>query len=173
MYSSPNTHLIGEAAALFIGGVVFQDLRRAEQWRAFGATTLTHEMQRQVSSEGVYCELSSYYHCYAADFYLHALTLRPGERHCVAGLDVDAIGSNVRFRDARSPGRMARCRCWAMMMAVGLSRWRPAITGHIRDGLCSGAVLFGRPDFKTQAAAFSEDTFGSLARNPAPSSKVY
>src|SRR5438094_9727764 len=32
VYTSPNTHLIGEATALFIAGLVFQDLPRAEAW---------------------------------------------------------------------------------------------------------------------------------------------
>ena len=32
-------------------------------------------MQRQVSDDGVYGELSSYYHCYTVDFYLQTLIL--------------------------------------------------------------------------------------------------
>src|SRR5438477_190915 len=75
VYTSPNTHLIGEATALFIGGLLFQELPRAEAWYRFGTATLTNELQRQVSEEGVYGEASAYYHCYAADFYLQALAL--------------------------------------------------------------------------------------------------
>src|SRR5439155_316401 len=77
VYTSPNTHLIGEAAALFIGGVLFPELPRSERWREFAMLTLIDEMERQVSIEGVYGELSSYYHCYATDFYLHVLVLAP------------------------------------------------------------------------------------------------
>jgi hypothetical protein len=63
VYSSPNTHLIGEAAALFIAGVLFRELPRSVHWREFASKVLIGEMQRQVSGDGVYCELSSYYHC--------------------------------------------------------------------------------------------------------------
>src|SRR5262249_32782923 len=75
VYTSPNTHLIGETAALFIAGLLFNELPRAEQWRQFAAVTLVDEMRKQVPGDGVYCELSSYYHCYAVDFYLHVLAL--------------------------------------------------------------------------------------------------
>src|SRR5262249_39698527 len=74
-YSSPNTHLIGEATALFVAGLVFQELPRAAAWRERGAALLMASMQQQVRADGVYFELSSYYHCYAADFFLQALIL--------------------------------------------------------------------------------------------------
>src|SRR5262245_43897637 len=74
VYTRPNTQLIGEAAALFMGGVLFQELPRAEAWLEFGLSTLIHQMQKQVFRDGVYGERSSYYHCYATDFYLHVLT---------------------------------------------------------------------------------------------------
>src|SRR5262245_26888817 len=75
VYTSPNTHLIGEAAALFIASILFPECPRAQRWREFGGLTLVDEIRRQVSEDGVYGELSTYYHCYAADFYLHVLTL--------------------------------------------------------------------------------------------------
>ena len=75
VYTSPNTHLTGEAGALFIGGLLFQGFPRAEVWHRFSSAVLVREMQRQFSSEGVYGEASSYYHCYATDFYLQVLAL--------------------------------------------------------------------------------------------------
>src|SRR5437879_10996711 len=71
VYTSPNTHLIGEAAALFIGGLLFQGFPPAEVWYRFSSATLVREMQRQFSSEVAYGEASTYYHCYASAFYLH------------------------------------------------------------------------------------------------------
>ena len=161
VYSSPNTHLIGEAAALFIGGVVFQDLPRAEQWRDFGATTLTNEMQGQVSSEGVYCELSSYYHCYAADFYLHALTLARANGIALPDWMWTRLDRMFDFvmHITRPDGTLPLLGDDDGGRVVMLSArdYR-----SYRDGLCSGAVLFGRPDFKHQAAGFSEDTLWLL-----------
>jgi hypothetical protein len=75
VFSSPNTHLIGEAAALFIGGLVFRDQKEPAAWLERGAALLAEEAEKQVLDDGVYGELSSYYHCYALDFYLQALAL--------------------------------------------------------------------------------------------------
>lgn len=75
LFSSPNTHLIGEATALFVAGTVFQGVEHAARWQRRGADWLIREMERQVTPDGVHGELSSYYHCYTVDFYLQALTL--------------------------------------------------------------------------------------------------
>ncbi|HWF08955.1 MAG TPA: alginate lyase family protein [Bryobacteraceae bacterium] len=74
-FSSPNTHLIGEAAALFIGGLVFNDRKRPAAWLEKGASLLEAEIEKQILSDGVDAELSSYYHCYALDFFLQVLIL--------------------------------------------------------------------------------------------------
>jgi uncharacterized heparinase superfamily protein len=75
LFSSPNTHLIGEATALFVAGTVFQGVGQAARWQRRGADWLIREMERQVTEDGVHGELSSYYHCYTVDFFLQALTL--------------------------------------------------------------------------------------------------
>jgi len=75
IFSSPNTHFMGEATALFVAGTVFQGVGQSGRWQQRGAAWLTSEMERQVTSDGVHGELSSYYHCYAVDFLLQALTL--------------------------------------------------------------------------------------------------
>ncbi len=75
VYSSPNTHLIGEAAALFMAGLLFDGLDEANEWRIFGAGVLIQEAERQILDDGMHCELSTCYHCYAADFYLQSLIL--------------------------------------------------------------------------------------------------
>jgi uncharacterized heparinase superfamily protein len=73
LYTSPNTHLIGEAAALFIGGTALAEVPGAPRWRAAGARFLEGELERQVGADGFYGELSSYYHAYALEMYLLAL----------------------------------------------------------------------------------------------------
>jgi len=74
-YFSPNTHLLGEAVALFFIGTLCPEISVAERWRALGWTTLLHESERQVRPDGVYFEQSLYYHVYALDFLLHARLL--------------------------------------------------------------------------------------------------
>jgi Heparinase II/III-like protein/Heparinase II/III N-terminus len=71
-YFSPNTHLLGEAVALFFIGTLCPEISAAERWRKNGWELLLKEAERQVRSDGVYFEQSLYYHVYALDFFLHA-----------------------------------------------------------------------------------------------------
>ncbi len=75
VFSSPNTHLTGEATALFIAGSVFQGVEQSKRWQRRGADWLIREMELQVTVDGVHGEISSYYHCYTVDFFLQALAL--------------------------------------------------------------------------------------------------
>lgn len=73
-YSSPNTHLTGEALGLFYLGTLLTDTR-APRWRAKGAAILENELTRQVLADGVYFEQASQYQRYTAEIYLHYLLL--------------------------------------------------------------------------------------------------
>ena len=161
VYTSPNTHLIGEATALFMAGLVFQDLPRAEAWRRFGTVTLTHEMQRQVSNQGVYGEASSYYHCYAADFYLQAMVLARSNRLPFPEWMWTRLEQMLEFvmHISRPDGSLPLIGDddGGRVLALSFEDYR-----SFRDGLSSGAVLFGRGDFKCQAGSFCEETFWLL-----------
>ncbi len=74
-YFSPNTHLLGEALALYVAGRVLPELRRAPAWAALGRRVLIEEMARQISPDGGHVERSFHYHRYTLDFYLLALTV--------------------------------------------------------------------------------------------------
>lgn len=74
-YFSPNTHLLGEAVALFFIGTLCPEIPSAERWRQAGWNIILNEAQRQVRPDGVYFEQALYYHVYALDFFLHARTL--------------------------------------------------------------------------------------------------
>jgi hypothetical protein len=74
-YFSPNTHLLGEAVALFFIGTLYPQLSSAQDWRKKGWEIIQKEAARQVRPDGVYFEQSLYYHVYALDFFLHARLL--------------------------------------------------------------------------------------------------
>lgn len=74
-YFSPNTHLLGEALAMFFIGTLYPQFARASRWRDEGWKILVHEAQRQIRPDGVYFEQSLHYHVYALDFFLHARLL--------------------------------------------------------------------------------------------------
>src|ERR1700686_256119 len=74
-YFSPNTHLLGEAVALFFLGTLYPQMPRAAHWKESGWRIVLHEAERQVRPDGVYFEQSLYYHVYALDFFLYARLL--------------------------------------------------------------------------------------------------
>ncbi len=74
-YFSPNTHLTGEALALFYIGTALGELKRSALWRKRGVEILLEQLPRQVLDDGVYFEQATYYHRYTVDFYLHLLIL--------------------------------------------------------------------------------------------------
>lgn len=74
-YFSPNTHLLGEATALFFLGTLCPQISAAKRWQNRGWSILLQESKRQVLEDGVYFEQALYYHVYALDFFLHARVL--------------------------------------------------------------------------------------------------
>lgn len=72
-YFSPNTHLTGEALALYTVSLAFPELRGSD-WRVRqGRDVLLNEIGRQINEDGGHAELSAHYHRYTTDFYLLAL----------------------------------------------------------------------------------------------------
>jgi hypothetical protein len=156
VYTSPNTHLIGEGTALFMGGLLFQELPRAERWYRFGTEALVHEFRRQVSDEGVYAEASFYYHCYATDFYLQALALARWNRLSLSEWMWTRLEQMIEFvmHITRPDGSLPLMGDDDGGRAVALAR---EDYHSFRDSISSGAVLFGRPDFKS-SAEFEEES---------------
>jgi hypothetical protein len=160
-YSSPNTHLIGEAAAVFMGGLLFPELKKASAWRQLGAAVLMNEMQNQVGPEGVYRELSSYYHCYATDFYLQAMLLGRWNRFVFPEWMWIKLSRMFEFVGhlTRSDGTIPLLGDddGGRVLALASDNYR-----SFQDGLGSAAILFGRPDFKHQSGGFSQESLWLL-----------
>jgi hypothetical protein len=72
-YFSPNTHLTGEALALYVTGTALPELAASERWRAVGRRILLDEIGRQIDPDGGHAERSTHYQRYTLDFYLLAL----------------------------------------------------------------------------------------------------
>jgi len=70
IYFSPNTHLLGEAVALYALGAALPENRRAERWRRLADDLVWAQLERQVRSDGAHFEQSSWYHLYALDMFL-------------------------------------------------------------------------------------------------------
>ncbi len=146
-YFSPNTHLTGEALALYVAGLSLPELVESPRWTATGRRILLAEIDRQISADGGHAERSTHYHRYTLDFYLLAALMAEHAK------DLEAI---TRFTDAA-----ARAAAFARAMAD--DRGRLPLIGDddggmlwpiggracddIRDSLALAAVVLGRPDF--------------------------
>jgi hypothetical protein len=162
-YFSPNTHLLGEAVALFFLGTLCPELSRAALWKSRGWETVLQESRRQVQPDGFHFEQSTYYHVYAIDFFLHAVVLAglnqiviPGDFEKTLEKMLDALsllgrcGAPPRFGDDDG-GRL-----------FDPERNR---SEQLLDPLATGAVLFRRGDFKTQARELREETIWLLGEH--------
>ena len=161
LYSSPNTPLSGEAAALFIAGIVFDK----EKWHELGSNILTTEAEKQILADGVYAENSSYYHCYALDFYLQAWILARQNGRSLPGAVTAKLREmiNVLMHLTRPDGTLPLFgdddggRALALCQRTYCS---------FNDALCVGSILFRKGSFKKLSGGFAEEAlwyFGETA----------
>jgi hypothetical protein len=166
-YFSPNTHLLGEAVALFYLGTLYPQIPAASRWQQTGWDLIIREAGRQVRPDGVYFEQALYYHVYALDFLLHARLLADCNRIVIpASLDdvihkmldvlqaLSQVGPPANFGDSDA-GRVFNPR-----------RNR---TQHLTDPLAIGALLYSRNDLA--AARLTEESiwlFGEQAIEQLP-----
>lgn len=96
-YFSPNTHLTGEALALYVAGLSLPFLRGSQRWADTGREVLVAEATRQVLADGGHAELSAHYHRYSTDFYLLALEVARAAGDPAAGVFEDAARRQATY----------------------------------------------------------------------------
>ncbi len=158
LHSSANNHLIGEAAGLFIAALTWPHWRGTRGWLTAAKKVLEREATLQVAPDGVNREQSSSYQQFVLEFLL--LTLLAGkangqwfsvayESRIEAMLEFLAsimdAGGNVPMLGDADDGLVVR-------LAEG------GDFSSCRSLLASGAVLFGRGDFKLKAGILDDKT---------------
>jgi uncharacterized heparinase superfamily protein len=163
VFSSPNTHLIGEATALFIAGLVFRGRKHAAIWLKQGANLLTQEAEKQILADGVYGELSSYYHSYALDFFLQALTLAEQNAFAFPESFAQKVCAMIQVLKhlTRPDGTIPLLGDDDGGCALQLAKQGYRCS---REALCLGAILFRREDFKHQARGYTEEALWLLGK---------
>src|SRR5208282_3624768 len=160
-YYSPNTHLLGEAVALFFLGTLYPQIPRATGWKESGWQIVLHEAGRQVRPDGVYFEQSLYYHVYALDFFLYARLLAdrngteiPPAYDAALGRMLDVVAALAQAGPAEGFGDDDGGRLWNP---------RRNRTEQMTDPLALGAVIYSR---EFAAARLTEEAiwlFGNQA----------
>jgi hypothetical protein len=176
-YFSPNTHLLGEAVALFFIGTLCPQIESVERWRTEGWRIVVQEADRQVRSDGVYFEQSLYYHVYALDFFLHARLLAarngmeiPASFDQVLGKMLDVLRAVSQTGPPDSFGDDDGGR---------LFNARRNRAEHLTDSLAIGAMMFQREELKPSAKLTEESIwlFGekaiSFLKEDEPSSRPH
>src|ERR1700687_4958138 len=160
-FFSPNTHLLGEAVALFFLGTLHPQMPRAAHWKESGWEIVLRAAERQVRPDGVYFEQSLHYHVYALDFFLYARLLAartgtgiPRAYDAVLGRMLDVVEALAQAGPAEGFGDDDGGRLW------NPQRNR---TEQMTDPLALGAVMYSR---EFSAARLTEEAiwlFGNQA----------
>jgi hypothetical protein len=159
-YFSPNTHLLGEALALYVCSRSLPLLRASADREALGRRVLLDQARRQVSSDGGHCERSTHYHRYTLDFYLLALIVARITKD-PAALDFERTAA--RLADAArlladDAGELPQIGDDDGGMLFPITGRAPS---DIRDSLGVAAALLDRPYLQIDAPP--EETYWLLA----------
>jgi hypothetical protein len=158
LYSSPNTHLLGEVFALLVAELAFPELGHTREGVSRPLRLLEVELEKQVAEDGSDREKSAYYHCYALEMYLLATAL--GQQHGIAFSQqwLKRVEKMAEFLLAilRPDRSLAHFGDDDGGRAV---RLRDADYYHPRSLLAVAAVLFERGDFKFAAGELPEEVF--------------
>ena len=160
-YFSPNTHLLGEAVALFFLSTLYPQMPGAARWKESGWEIVLREAGRQVRPDGVYFEQSLYYHVYALDFFLYARLLAarngmeiPPAYDAVLGRMLDVVAALAQAGPAEGFGD-----------DDGGRLWNPRRNGteQMTDPLALGAVMYSREFFAARLTEEAIWLFGNQA----------
>lgn len=172
-YYSPNTHLTGEALGLYYLGTQLKFFTRSAHWRRLGEEILMGELDRQFYTDGVYFEQTTWYQRYTVDFYTHFLILKTLNERSIGGGDDGETDKNAQQK-LRS--RLQQQLDFLMYITrpdgstplIGDDDGGRSLplgngeTDDFRHVLATGAILFGRGDYKFVAKKLTEETLWLL-----------
>ncbi len=158
LHSSANNHLIGEASGLFIAGLTWPHWPQAATWVGTGKRILEREALAQNAPDGVNREQAVSYQRFVLDFLIFCLMAgrangQPFSAEYTGRIEamldylaaiMDAGGNVPQIGDA-DDGHMAR-----LSQESGFCPYRSL--------LATGALLFGRGDFKLKAGRLDDKT---------------
>jgi hypothetical protein len=155
-YSSPNTHLLGEAVGLFFIGTLCPGLRSAARWQRLGWDIICREAERQVRADGAHFEQSTYYHVYALDMLLHARTLAFRNGISIPeSLDLTLLRMLEFLAGLAQSGPPTRL---GDDDGGRLFNPRRNRAEHLLDPLATGAALYHQSSLKATACGLREET---------------
>ena len=155
-YSSPNTHLTGEALGLFVLGTFFEATAEGRRWQLIGRKVLREALEFQFRDDGGYVEQSTHYHRYSADFYLSLWILETAADNAVEDRFRDVARKMLNFllHMSRPDGQIS------MIGDEDGGRvhfFDGRELSDARSTLAVGAILLDEPEMKFVAGEPSEE----------------
>lgn len=164
LYFSPNTHLTGEALALYVCGRALPELVPAAAWADTGRQVLLEQIERQIGRDGGHVERSTHYQRYTLDFYLLALAMaRLSDDEACADRFADAVdrlatATRLYADDEGQLPLIGDDDGGVLFPMCG----RPV--SDVRDSLATAAALLARPEFAVDGTP--EETMWLLGNQP-------
>jgi len=139
-------HRTLELHAIFLAGVVFPEMRRAADWRAFALEQTVANVAADLMSDGVHCELSTDYHHLALRNWLQVRQLAANN-----GIEVPATLDAALQRALEFSLHVHKPDGSVPSLSDGDARGFPEL-------LRLGALLYGREDMRYVATRGAEGT---------------
>jgi hypothetical protein len=161
-YTSPNTHLIAEAFALYCLGTFLPEFKQSSHWRKLGKEILLNELDRQILPDGVHFELSTWHHRQAADFYIQFLLLSRINGDKFGRGELEKVEIKIQklldfLMFITRPDRTTPLLGDDDGGRILPYYWQP-FPNDFRVTLAHGAVLFKREDYKFIAEEFCPES---------------
>lgn len=170
-FYSPNTHLTGEALALYYLGVLLPIFTCSARWRETGTRILLEELDKQLFADGVYFEQTTWYQRYTVDYYTHFLILSELNQIKLSSAEHWKLKTKLQLA---LDFLMYATRPDGTTPLIGdddggqmLPRGGAAAVNDFRGALSNGALLFNRGDYKFAAQKLSEESFWLLGAETA------
>ena len=163
VYFSPNNHLVGEAAALYLLGTFADVLPKAARWERLGWDTLARTAAEQFHADGGSTEQATCYHHFTLGLYLQALAMRRVRGRAVEPELRERLERATWFSLylARPDGRVPMIGDNDDAMSCAAAEGPGWDFRHV---LAAAAVLFERPEFRRGAGSLSELAYWLFGR---------
>ena len=158
--SSANNHLVGEAAGVFIAASYFNKFPETEKWRKESRDILLNEIITQTYADGCTREQALGYQLFVSQFFLFSGIVARRSNH-----DFPLSYWSRLEKMMETVGFFAEGGSNLPMFGDcddGYALDLGSLSGDVGGILSTGAVMFGRPDFKHWAGECREQTWWLL-----------
>ena len=158
LHSMKNNHLIGDATALALAGIMFPEFKESKYWRNTYINILYRELDNQVYDDGTSFEQAVSYHRFVLYFYLLLFRIMRLNDYEIPSGFAQKLEKMTEFimylmKPDRTIPQIGDCDdANVVLLSNNYSH-------DFISALSTGAALFQRGDFKKIAEKLSEETF--------------